>query len=241
MRWPLVISIAIVVSGYVLAFLARDGNVHIAGVPVFQVGSGKLQEGAIEYVEALFWLIALVLYLGYFKSSLNDSRPKAIWAFCFVLLCFVALGEELSWGQHLFGFDTPTAVSEINAQRELNIHNVNVAKILGLTEGTYWEQRLSNVTKLLNPLFYLVCIAAWVLAPIFLTIGSRWRNAFLITYPKFGPITIGFLSVNVLAFALLDQLFFDVGEVFELALPLTAWLSVLELRRSTQLLYSSAA
>lgn len=239
--WALVISIVVVISGYVLASLAHDGNVYISGVPVFQVGSGKFQEGAMEYVEALFWFVAFVLYLGYFKYSLNSSKPKAIWAFCFALLCFFALGEELSWGQHIFGFDTPSAINEINAQRELNLHNINVAKILGLAEGSYWEQRLGNVTKLLNPIFYMVCITAWIIVPFILTKVPHWRNAWVVTYPKFGWITICFLSANVLAFATLDQFFFDVGEVFELALPLTAWLSVLEVRGFEQSMRASAS
>jgi hypothetical protein len=38
------------------------------------------------------------------------------------LLALAAL-EELSWGQHLFGFKTPAPILERNAQEEMNLHN----------------------------------------------------------------------------------------------------------------------
>lgn len=41
------------------------------------------------------------------------------------LLFFIGAGEEISWGQHWFGFETPAVVKSVNAQKELNIHNIN--------------------------------------------------------------------------------------------------------------------
>ena len=34
-------------------------------------------------------------------------------------------GEELSWGQHLLAWDTPTEWSVVNDQRETNLHNTH--------------------------------------------------------------------------------------------------------------------
>lgn len=41
-----------------------------------------------------------------------------------VLLMFVFAGEELSWGQRLFGFATPEVVGRSNIQNEFNLHNL---------------------------------------------------------------------------------------------------------------------
>ncbi len=39
------------------------------------------------------------------------------------LFCLAVAGEEISWGQHLFGFVPPKAFLELNFQQELNFHN----------------------------------------------------------------------------------------------------------------------
>ena len=44
-----------------------------------------------------------------------------------LLFAFVA-GEEISWGQRLFGFETPDALRAINTQNEFNIHNIHFVR-----------------------------------------------------------------------------------------------------------------
>lgn len=232
LTWQLYVAIMFTFIGYVFAYLARDGNVHIFGFPVFMVRSGKMQEGAIEYLEAIFWLSAFLLYFHQLIKSFGQSFRKSVWLAGFTLLCFVALGEELSWGQHVFGFETPNTFGDINNQGEVNIHNINAAKILGLEQGTFLERRLNNITKLLNPLFSFFCLSVWVFVPLVLRKNKQFMNNILAGYPEFGRVTIWFLAVNTLIYVIVDQLFFDVGEIFELVLPLTAWLSILEARRS---------
>ena len=39
-------------------------------------------------------------------------------------MTFVVLGEEVSWGQRLFGIETPEDFEAINNQGEINLHNV---------------------------------------------------------------------------------------------------------------------
>jgi len=41
------------------------------------------------------------------------------------LACFYMAGEELSWGQHLWGWDTPKWMMEVNDQKETNLHNMS--------------------------------------------------------------------------------------------------------------------
>ena len=38
------------------------------------------------------------------------------------VLLFTA-GEEISWGQHIFGYPTPDWIAERNSQEEFNLHN----------------------------------------------------------------------------------------------------------------------
>jgi hypothetical protein len=41
------------------------------------------------------------------------------------LMLIIGAGEEVSWGQHWIGFETPPDLKSINAQEEFNFHNIN--------------------------------------------------------------------------------------------------------------------
>ena len=38
----------------------------------------------------------------------------------------MGFGEEISWGQRVFGFETPEALKEVNEQDEFNLHNLTI-------------------------------------------------------------------------------------------------------------------
>lgn len=47
------------------------------------------------------------------------------WVGLAALCCFYVAGEEISWGQHLFGWTTPEFWDAINDQHETNFHNTS--------------------------------------------------------------------------------------------------------------------
>lgn len=53
------------------------------------------------------------------------TRNSAIWLGMVTLGAFYMAGEEISWGQWLFYWDTPDAFMEINDQQETNLHNTS--------------------------------------------------------------------------------------------------------------------
>jgi hypothetical protein len=48
-----------------------------------------------------------------------------LWIAGLTVGCFYFAGEELSWGQHLIGWQTPEAIASINDQQETNLHNMS--------------------------------------------------------------------------------------------------------------------
>jgi hypothetical protein len=42
-----------------------------------------------------------------------------------ILACIYFAGEEMSWGQWYFGWETPDSISALNDQQETNIHNIS--------------------------------------------------------------------------------------------------------------------
>ena len=43
----------------------------------------------------------------------------------FLIGCTYYAGEEISWGQHFFGWSTPDEWSSVNDQQETNLHNTS--------------------------------------------------------------------------------------------------------------------
>jgi len=70
------------------------------------------ESGAVENITAILLAVAIVVTL----RALFRRKPDPNTQF---------LGEEISWGQHLFQWSTPEAWLEYNDQGETNLHNTS--------------------------------------------------------------------------------------------------------------------
>ncbi len=101
-----------------------------AAIGLFWPGAVRIwfggELGLMENLEALALLAALIVGLrAAFSVEIRADRFKTAWVWVFVLGCFYVLGEEISWGQHYFGWGTPEWYREINDQQETNLHNTS--------------------------------------------------------------------------------------------------------------------
>ena len=85
------------------------------------------ESGFIELGGAFALFVTSVLLLFCAKYCKVAKQPNYMyWAFITIGgLFFWAAGEEISWGQHMFGTLTPEWLANINDQNETNIHNIN--------------------------------------------------------------------------------------------------------------------
>lgn len=75
-----------------------------------------------EYASFPAFILAGVLFFTLFYNSV--SKLKDIWFILLsVAMLFIAM-EEISWGQRIFELRTPGILSEINYQKEINLHNI---------------------------------------------------------------------------------------------------------------------
>ena len=82
--------------------------------------------GFIELATPLVLLPAI--YAGiicFIKRSLFQNHLIIVWVMLVTLACVYFAGEEVSWGQHLYSWQTPEAITAINDQYETNIHNIS--------------------------------------------------------------------------------------------------------------------
>lgn len=87
------------------------------------------EDGPIEWFGAVaVFAGACLLVLSYFRDATGTrrlERLKAQYARLLLAALFVFVaGEEISWGQRIFGFATPPSLHEVNAQGEMNVHNL---------------------------------------------------------------------------------------------------------------------
>lgn len=85
------------------------------------------EDGYIEYFTA-FILLATSL-LCFYKASFIGGKIPMMFFYVVAAIFFLGFGEEISWGQRIFGFETPDDLVKINAQKEFNLHNIHLAGI----------------------------------------------------------------------------------------------------------------
>ncbi len=87
------------------------------------------EDGFVENLTALALLCVAVLSGYRLLRHWNDRKWTWILGNAgFLVLFFFAAGEEISWGQRIFGWETGEYFMERNAQSETNIHNLVVGE-----------------------------------------------------------------------------------------------------------------
>jgi len=92
-------------------------------------GSERFDGGVVETLTIVFYLGAIVqcLVLSRRAESLFGAASAPLWRVFLIVgaAAFGAMiGEEISWGQHWFGWSTPETLAAVNLQGETNIHNL---------------------------------------------------------------------------------------------------------------------
>jgi len=90
------------------------------------------EDGPIESMtSALFGVSCLFFALFAWRSRYLKERGGRFYFFAmaWAALMFVFMGEEVSWGQRIFDFDTPEGVKKANLQKEMNIHNLEAMQV----------------------------------------------------------------------------------------------------------------
>lgn len=104
---------------FLLPYFSRIGGL---GSDLYLYG----EDGWIEILTIIFLLVAIIF--GVIFLLLNKVSGHGWTRWWMVLLTVGSIyfaGEEASWGQHLFGWDTPDFWQNLNDQGETNLHNTN--------------------------------------------------------------------------------------------------------------------
>jgi len=73
----------------------------------------------------LIFAASILFALSGVRLFRSGRRGLGLLYLMIALGTFFVAGEEIAWGQRLFGWGTPEALEEVNAQQETTIHNIS--------------------------------------------------------------------------------------------------------------------
>lgn len=194
------------------------------------------REMLVENLGALAFFISSCLFLAMaWRERASGAKLRLLQLVLLGAFFFVAFGEEASWGQHWFGFDTPEGLKKLNAQEETNLHNLWLIDSYA-GDG---EKKKGLAALLLNSnrLFDLIMIGLFWLLPL----AARWPSWLRSWLERWGTpapaAALGFLLLsNWLATGLITAWFVDgmirhlaVSEIREFNYAVLCMLGALEL------------
>ncbi len=175
-----IIPLAVVTLVCAFSFLIFDPVTYSALVE---------ENSVVEWLTFIFLFLASIFFLlGFFKY-------RNIYFLLLSLIFIFGAFEEISWGQRVFGFDTPEMIRERNVQQELNLHNLEV-----FNSSTFQGDEKSFLMKLLdaNNIFKIFALLYCFFVPLLLYVFEP-LNEFLkkIRLPV-PPLAIGiFIFINL--------------------------------------------
>jgi len=156
------------------------------------------EDGVVENLTAIAFFLMAVVFLILF------IRTRKLINLLFALVFLFGAGEEISWGQRLFGFEVPESINKVNAQDEFNVHNLNVFNSVN-EEGH--KQGIARFMGF-NTLYFLFTLFYGILLPaFFMKLGFVRKIVERIHLPV-PPLILGiFFLLNYLIFKSISLLY----------------------------------
>lgn len=98
--------------------------------PDFIIDAFAREDAIFETLSPLYLFTCSALFgIAWWRAKTPVAPHRFYWFFRLTLLglagvFFVAAAEEVSWGQRIFGIETPNLIKEVNVQKELTLHNL---------------------------------------------------------------------------------------------------------------------
>lgn len=98
--------------------------------PDFIMDAFAREDAIFETLSPLYLFTCSVLFgIAWWRAKTPVAPHRFTWFFRLSLLglaavFFVAAAEEVSWGQRIFGIETPNLIKDVNVQKELTLHNL---------------------------------------------------------------------------------------------------------------------
>ena len=184
-----IVSLFCLLLSYSVMFLFKEDIVKLL----------TIEDGVIEWIGALsFFFASIIFFYLFFRIDSGNKffgfeTKRNIFFLLLGIIFFLAFGEEISWGQRIFGMQTPDLLKEVNYKEEINIHNL---KILWLGD-----------VRIINMLFLLFWMIYCLIIPMLNLFSKNIFRFFRLINLPIVPISIGLLFfINELLFRIISNL-----------------------------------
>ncbi len=130
----------------------------------------------VEFATFVFLFLGGLIGLDLVRrlNAIPEHRAATVFYALFSMGLIVVAMEEIAWGQWLFGFETPDAIRDVNAQNELTLHNLEfmqgnnsvlrlvfgIGGLAGYIVARIPALKLAAPPLLLIPWFLVITVAA---------------------------------------------------------------------------------
>ncbi len=157
---------------------------------------------------AVAWTLCWVLARAHGKAGRSLIATLYVFLACGL---FFLIGEEVSWGQRMFGWLTPESLAAINGQDETTLHNIR-----GVQRVFVFAQMLVGGYGTILPLIFMRLVPPQPLRALVKSVVPHWS-----LIPYFLPMFVW--KVGRYAFGTPDRMYYvmtNYNEVIELILAL---------------------
>lgn len=136
------------------------------------------EDGIAEDLQVTLYVFSLLLCLRITWRRWQAGERLIAFLYLGLNLGFIFLiGEEISWGQRIFGWQTTATLAEVNRQGETNLHNIN-----GVEGAFRWVELLMGLFGTLLP----ILLARW-------TPTLRWQKLSSAIIPHYSLVPYFFM------------------------------------------------
>jgi len=201
------VALCITIIPYSIYAFVNESNIVVIG----------REDGFVEWLTAISFTLTSAIFLYLFIDA------KTIFFLVFALIFLIGAGEEISWGQRIFNFETPDNFKKKNVQEEFTLHNLEAFN----SYNQHGNQK-TGISKLLtvNFLYKLFCVGyGFILPLLYYSLPFVTKIVDTIKLPV-SPFTIGmffliswFIFRIILSFLLPDNkdggYYSTIGEINE--------------------------
>lgn len=158
-----------------------------------------VEDGFVEWSTSIALFIAFLVSVRRFIRSQHRFKFAGKLILLFIaFVCIFGAGEEISWGQRVFGIETPESFKERNAQEEFNLHNLTFE----------WKGETIKINKLIfgRGLTLALLTYLFVMGPLYRRHAGFRRFIDRLAIPiATWPQTIAYLVVVAFVETLIDS------------------------------------
>lgn len=150
--WGLTPTVALIIA--IIPIIVVLGMVAAVRSPKLYVWL-TAEDSLLEWTQfVLIFAASLIFAWSSILLFQNQQRKMAVLYLLVAFGTFFVAGEEIAWGQRIFGWTTPEALEAVNSQHETTLHNIGSA----------------------HPIFIYGTMIAGLYGVLIPMLASVWRN-----------------------------------------------------------------